>query len=393
MPRVALSEFTAKKLIFQKLGREYNGLGIDLQSSKHVDAVKRLPTGKLFVAKVDQAVKRRNQSGLVRLKRDKRQIISDLKDFAKMGYRYAIVEPYVAHATRSEHYIALTRTDDQVELSYSEQGGVNIESSPELISRAHLSNNNIRKIAAKLNLSAIFLKTIYQLFEQAHLTLLEINPLVVRGKSYIPLDAAVEVDSAGQFFADGAWTPADLREAKVTVSRAEQAVKELKSKSPASFSLRILNPGGRIFLLLSGGGASVVIADELATQGVYNHIANYGEYSGSPSEHETYQYAKEIIGLLLSSKARKKILFIGGGVANFTDVAKTFAGIIRAMEENLIELQKQGVRIYVRRGGPNQRAGLSGIKNYLDKSRISNEVHGPDKSLADSVLLIAKAAR
>ena len=32
-------------------------------------------------------------------------------------------------------------------------------------------------------------------------------------------------------------------------------------------------------------------------------------------------------------QGRPKILIIGGGIANFTDVAKTFDGIIKALED------------------------------------------------------------
>lgn len=48
-----------------------------------------------------------------------------------------------------------------------------------------------------------------------------------------------------------------------------------------------------------------------------------------------------------------KILIIGGGIANFTNVAVTFKGIIRALKEYKAPLINHQVRIFVRRGGPN----------------------------------------
>ena len=48
---------------------------------------------------------------------------------------------------------------------------------------------------------------------------------------------------------------------------------------------------------------------------------------------------------------KDKYLFIGGGIANFTDVKATFVGLLKAMEDN-IDVFKT-TKIYVRRGGPN----------------------------------------
>lgn len=48
-----------------------------------------------------------------------------------------------------------------------------------------------------------------------------------------------------------------------------------------------------------------------------------------------------------------KVLIIGGGIANFTNVAATFKGIIRAFEEYHSVLKEQKIKIFVRRGGPN----------------------------------------
>ena len=63
-------------------------------------------------------------------------------------------------------------------------------------------------------------------------------------------------------------------------------------------------------------------------------LANYGEYSGDPSEEFTYLYAKTILDLMTRKPHPKgKFLLIGGGIANFTDVAATFKGIINALKE------------------------------------------------------------
>ena len=53
-----------------------------------------------------------------------------------------------------------------------------------------------------------------------------------------------------------------------------------------------------------------------------------------------------------------KILIIGGGIANFTNVADTLRGIIRAIKETKEKLKANNAKIYVRRGGPNYKEGL-----------------------------------
>ncbi|MEK9196051.1 MAG: ATP citrate lyase citrate-binding domain-containing protein, partial [Patescibacteria group bacterium] len=200
----------------------------------------------------------------------------------------------------------------------------------------------------------------------------------------IPLDSAVEVDSSTEFGSKG-WTSDDYRSPKKELQPVEQAVEELASKTPASLVLKVLNPDGNLFLLLSGGGASVVILDEIATLANKDVIGNYGEYSGNPNEQDTYLYTKQVIKLMLGSKASKKALLIAGGVANFTDVAKTFKGIIRALDDNIDQLKAQDIHVVVRRGGPNQKQGLGLMKNYLESKGLNSQVYGTEMSLGRAV--------
>lgn len=46
--------------------------------------------------------------------------------------------------------------------------------------------------------------------------------------------------------------------------------------------------------MVAGGGASVVYSDAIAAHGFADELANYGEYSGAPTEGQTYEYAKTI---------------------------------------------------------------------------------------------------
>ncbi|KAJ8377252.1 hypothetical protein AAFF_G00264800 [Aldrovandia affinis] len=53
-----------------------------------------------------------------------------------------------------------------------------------------------------------------------------------------------------------------------------------------------------------------------------------------------------------------KVLIIGGSIANFTNVAATFKGIVRAINDYQVPLKEHKVSIFVRRGGPNYQEGL-----------------------------------
>jgi ATP citrate (pro-S)-lyase len=52
--------------------------------------------------------------------------------------------------------------------------------------------------------------------------------------------------------------------------------------------------------MAAAAGASVVYSDAIAAHGFAHELANYHEYSGAPSEGQTYDYAKTISEFLTS---------------------------------------------------------------------------------------------
>ena len=225
-----------------------------------------------------------------------------------------------------------------------------------------------------------------KLFIDNHFVFLEINPYIVDANNQVHiLDAAVEVDDAGVYFTQS-WSEEDIRNPKMTATTSyENTVHRLDAKSPASFNLSVLNPNGAIFLLLSGGGASVVVADEVFNRGFGDQLANYGEYSGNPNAHEAYVYTAEVLKLLIASSAKRKVLFIGGAVANFTDIASTFAGVIKAISEYAEQMQEQKVKVFVRRGGPRQEIGLAKMKTALEEYKLYGGVYDPKTSITGAL--------
>ncbi|KAI0937718.1 hypothetical protein AcW1_001476 [Taiwanofungus camphoratus] len=173
------------------------------------------------------------------------------------------------------------------------------------------------------------------------------------------------------------------------LTKEEAYIQKLDGSTGASLKLTVLNPEGRIWTMVAGGGASVVYADAIAAHGFAHELANYGEYSGAPTEGQTYEYAKTIIDLITRGKPRAdgKILIIGGGIANFTNVASTFKGIIRALKEYKTPLINHNVKIYVRRGGPNYQEGLKAMRLLGESLGVPIKVYGPDTHITEIVPL------
>lgn len=156
--------------------------------------------------------------------------------------------------------------------------------------------------------------------------------------------------------------------------------------------------------MVAGGGASVIYSDTICDLGGASELANYGEYSGAPSEQQTYEYAKTILNLMTSSPKHPqgKILITGGGIANFTNVAATFrgrlrpkcdtlykiqikylinlniSGIITALREFQPRLVEHNVSIFVRRAGPNYQEGLRKMREFGSSLGIPLYVFGPE---------------
>ncbi len=368
MSRQKLSEFAAKKILIDN----YQGFQIRLESLD--DDIAKLDESKQYVVKVDQGVKQRGKKGLLELNVAKTAVRDVVMRLQEQGFRQFLAEPMQTHDAADERYLSFEISRDGINISYSPHGGIDIEENA----------NSVVKYTqpSDVPLPDGFCQQIVKLMKQNYISFIEINPLVVDHDQCYILDAAVLVDSAGQTYAD--WQESDIVEMRLDNSH-ELAVKALNDTSTAALSFRLLNPNGAIWLLLSGGGASITIADEAANEHKADLLGNYGEYSGSPTSEETYLYTREVIAQALESKSTSKALVIAGGVANFTDVKKTFSGIIRALKEFEPELIAQSVKVFVRRGGPNEVEGLALMKSYLETAGLFGSVHGTETILTDVI--------
>ena len=312
-----------------------------------------------------------------------------------------LVEPYVPH--KEEYYLAIKTEPGGDSIYFSTVGGVDIEENWDNVTTIKIPTlGKIEDVDLKKELSKVpaktrktvsqFIKALYSLFRDLNFTYLEINPLTFRGSSIIPLDLVAKLDDTAEFESSKSWGKVEFPPPLGRrMTREEQYIKNLDEKTGASLKLTILNQKGRIWTMVAGGGASVIYTDTISDLGFGNELANYGEYSGNPSEEFTYLYAKTILSLMTRQKHPKgKILLIGGGIANFTDVAKTFKGIIRALGEYKNQLKKNKVRIYVRRGGPNYQEGLEQMKELGKTLGVPIQVYGPETHMTKIVSLALK---
>lgn len=278
------------------------------------------------------------------------------------------------------------------------------------------------------NVLVDFITRLYAVYVDSQFTYLEINPLVVipneaktSAEVYF-LDLAAKLDQTAEFESGTKWavarSPTALglaavhNDGKVNIdagppmyfpapfgrelSKEEQYIADMDAKTGASLKLTILNAKGRVWTLVAGGGASVVYADAIATAlgKDAEQLANYGEYSGAPTEVQTYNYARTILDLMLRAPQHPdgKVLFIGGGIANFTNVASTFKGVIRALRDVAALLNEHKVQIWVRRAGPNYQEGLKNIKALGEELSLNMHVYGPEMHVSGIVPLALSGA-
>jgi ATP citrate (pro-S)-lyase len=366
-----------------------------------------------LVVKPDQLLKRRGKAGLLLLNAVWDDAVQWIKE--RMGKTTTvdsvtgvidtfIVEPFVPHAQSDEYYVCLQSGRDGDEILFHHEGGVDIGDVDAKAARLAVPSGgkvNSSEIEAALlqqipaerrQAVAAFVHALLKFCRDLHFCYLEMNPVVwLEDKGcVVPLDVAAKVDECAEFLCHERWGDLAFPTAFGRPLAEEEAyIRDLDSKTGASLKLTLLNPNGRVWTMVAGGGASVVYADTISDLGMGGELANYGEYSGAPSENMTYEYARTILRLMTKgdpvADGGKKVLIIGGGIANFTDVAATFKGIVHALKEHKAELQRHRVHIFVRRGGPNYEAGLKSMRECGKAIGVPMEVHGPEADIVDVV--------
>ena len=394
-------------------------------------------TSKL-VAKPDQLIKRRGKAGLLKLNADWPDARAWIAERAGKPQKVEavtgtlnnfIVEPFCPHAPESEYYVCIKSAREGDEILFTHEGGIDVGDVDAKAKRLRVPADPElpfppRELWAATLLENVpeatkpvltdFLLRLYSVYVDLHFTYLEINPLVVTGDGIYYLDMAAKLDQTADFICGPKWAIARdpsvayglPSSASVTgedrgppmewpapfgrdLTKEEAYIAKLDAGTGASLKLTVLNPAGRVWTMIAGGGASVVYSDAIAAHGFASELANYGEYSGAPTETQTFEYAKTLLDLMTRGTPHPegKILIIGGGIANFTNVAATFKGIIRALKQYQQKLAEHGVAIFVRRAGPNYQEGLRAMRHLGEELGVPIHVFGPETHITDIVPL------
>ena len=263
-----------------------------------------------------------------------------------------IVEPFTPHEQSEEYYVSATCVGDDDVIYMSAEGGIAIEQNwdekvtevafPITATEDEIAEKiraNVPKDVAdkdKANF-AEFCIGFFKAYRELNFAYLEINPFVMQGNKIELLDMVAKLDDTAGFMMVEEWGDVEYPTAFGMEAKSPEveAIEEADAKTGASLKLTLLKPEARIWTMVAGGGASVVYADTIADMAGIDDLANYGEYSGGPTTGETKFYAETLLDLMTREpdpQGRGKVMIIGGAIANFTDVAKTFTGIIQAFE-------------------------------------------------------------
>jgi ATP citrate (pro-S)-lyase len=373
MPQLKLSEYQLKTLFGLKpVYLNKSKLDLPINNDK-------------YVVKVDNGVKHRMIRNLVKINIDSEECYKWILD-RNTDDNYIVERPI---KFTNEYYISIRPYNYMYnEILFSKNGGINLDN-PEKECSKYLMNiydfesSSISDIEDEL---LIFLRELYTFYLKYHFTFIETNPIVMDSDTnkYVALDMTGTIDSdAIYLFTNKDREIIELPYISEKIKTTEEiAIQKLDERTGGSLKFTLLNPNGNVWTLIAGGGASVVYTDAIIYRGYINDLANYGEYSGDPQEELVEAYCNQIFKCM-NRVSGGKTLFIGGAIANFTDIYSTFSGIIKSIHNNYNVLKD--TKVYIRRGGPNDIKALSAIKSVLDSYNIYNEVYNSDTNITQIV--------
>jgi len=328
-----------------------------------------------LVVKAHEALGSRFKLGLVKVGLDLAAAKSAVKEMLgkqleSVTIREVIVSEAIDH--KEEYYASVKSTREGVDVMVTTYGGVEVEANWEKVKKLAVEIGESPTDAQLATLSkdagfsgdtatkmAEFLKKLYTCFDNEDAQYLEINPVVQNSSGeLVALDAVTLLDGDAKFRHKD-WTFPFAAEFGRAYTKNEEEVMAVDAKVKGSVKL-IEIPGGNIAMLPAGGGASVYYSDAVVARG--GKLANYAEYSGDPPD-----WAVEVLTEKVCSLPDIKHIIVGGAIANFTDVKKTFGGIINAFRKAKGEGKLKGVKIWVRRGGPNELQGLAAMRALQDE--------------------------
>lgn len=392
MAQKPIYEYSAKRLLESQLPKyfpDYNYHGKLAVITPYVDwdeLIRKNPwiESDRLVAKPDHLFGKRGKANLILLDAPFDELRSFIEermnkeieiDRNKGILNRFLVEPFIPHA--NEYYVSITSEREHDEIHFSFEGGIFVEENWDQVTHIPVPIGtdidtfdlisqlpDLGEHAEKL---VPFIAGLFHVYCDQDFAFLEINPFAISNDSLIvPLDVKARLDDTAAFKQLETWnhpsSPIEFpRGFGQELEKEEEFIRSIDAQTGASLKLTILNRAGRVWTMIAGGGASIIYTDTIVDLGFGHELGNYGEYSGNPNREHTELYAQTIIDLITETtdpQGRPKILIIGGGIANFTDVKDTFTGIVSAIRKSASKLKSANVQIFVRRGGPNEKEGL-----------------------------------
>ncbi len=346
-----------------------------------------------LVVKAHEAMGSRFKLGLVKVDMDFKGAQAAAQEMlgrqvGSITVSQVIVSEMVSH--KDEYYAAVKSTRDGAEVLVANCGGIEVESNWDRVKKLSLeagdtpSQQALEKLAKEAGFSgevakkmAAFAGKLFTCFDSEDAQYLEVNPVVARQSDgeLISLDAVTLLDGDAKFRHPD-WNFPFAAEFGRAYTKHELDVMAVDSKIKGSVKF-IEIPGGDTAMLPAGGGASVYYSDAVVARG--GKLANYAEYSGDPPD-----WAVEVLTEKVCSLPGIKNIIVGGAIANFTDVKKTFGGIIAGFRKAKADGKLKGVKIWVRRGGPREKEGLEAMK-ALREEGFDIHVHDRHTPLTDIV--------
>lgn len=405
MAQIGIREYDAKKMFFESIWKKYNW--IQIKSTKDLE---NLEKSKKYVLKPDMLFWKRWKLGLLWINFDKKEAKSwFLKNFEKEikiwktkgKLEVFLAEDFVKH--KQEYYISFSANRDFDEINFSFEWWIEIEENWEKVKTLKISvledlkekdleyffeschseldseSSNLKWQSELQKVKEIILQ-LWNFYKNFWFVYLEVNPFCFDETwEVVLLDMVAKIDDQEAFRQKQNWKDLEFPENFWFIeNKAEKYIKKLDSETGASLKMKILNPEAKIWTLLAGWGGSLVITDTLWALWFAENIWNYGELSGNPDRDFTKEYTKTLFYEMLKSKAENKYLIIAGAIANFTDVSKTFDGIIDVLEEKAKEFKKQKIQILVRRWWINEEKWLEKLKKACEKLEIPAKIYGSE---------------
>lgn len=329
-----------------------------------------------LVAKAHEALGSRFKLGLVKVDLDlkaaeiaTREMIG--RQVGSITVSQVIVSEMIPH--KEEYYCAVKSTREGADVLIANCGGIEVESNWERVKRLSLevgqvpSPDQLEQLAKEAGFSnplakkmAQFAEKMFACFDNEDAQYVEVNPVVLRQSDelLVALDAVTLLDGDAKFRHPD-WNFPFAAEFGRAYSKNELEVMAVDSKIKGSVKF-IEIPGGDTAMLPAGGGASVYYSDAVVARG--GKLANYAEYSGDPPD-----WSVEVLTEKVCSLPGIKNIIVGGAIANFTDVKKTFGGIINGFRKAKADGKLKGVTIWVRRGGPREKEGLDAMRELKEE--------------------------